>query len=1247
MSHDDFYRALEDRFRASREEITHRLAVYQPFLQALAQVHPHPTGFDIGCGRGEWLELLKESGWQAVGVDLDESMLAACHERGLEVRCQDALEALRQYSDESLVLISAFHVVEHLSFDYLRALLNEIVRVLKPGGLLILETPNSENLIVGTNNFYIDPTHQRPVPAVFLEFLCQFSGFTRTKVLRLQEDPALHAPDAVAGVWQVLYGVSPDYSVVAQKLTDSLSDGLQAVFDADYGLDLATLALRHDRYLQHQASQVSDNLRELSRLYQEQSVALEQMRSVVNQTQRALQELDAVYGSRSWRITRPLRTATAWAQTLRATTKRLALVETRRLLKAVLNYACRRFGLSDPLQSVFRRLPAADRYVRQKLAVFDQLIVPQVLDFSPHALEYPARIRQLTHALQVQLIAQERLSQPFSGEALPRLAFVSPLPPERTGIADYSAELLPVLARYYQIDVVVSQSLVVDGWIQSHCPIRNTAWFVSHAKDYDVVLYQVGNSHFHGWMLDLIQQVPGIVVLHDFYLSGLIWALEETSAHQGIKWQALYAEQGHTGLRALAQATDESSVAFHYPFNLLLLEHAQGVIVHSEFSKHLALQWYGAEVARSWVSIPHLRQPLKAEPRHEARARLNLPKQAFVVCSFGLLGMTKLNDRLLSAWLHSKLSQEPFGYLVFVGALGTDEYAHRLRQCIADSGVSERIIITGWADTDTFRQFLSAADIAVQLRTMSRGESSGTVLDCMNYGVPTVVNAHGSMADLPDSSVWRLPDVFTDEELVQALESLWRNPHARLHLGQQARASIERFHAPERCAQQYHQAIEQILRADRAQKDHRGVRLKTLKDPLQVIESGQSTLLALAEDIAHNQRPPLRRPQLLIDITGTHQHDRHTGIERVVRALTLALLAQPPEGMRVEPVYLSDVGDRWHYRYAQAWTARLQGLAPQLPDAGADFSSGDVLLALDISGVTFIEACQAGVLQRLRGYGVRCHMLLHDLLPVTRPEFFPPKAAEMFERWLQQAVLLDEVICVSQTVAQHLTHWLAEHPSSALPRITYSHHGADVAQSAPTRGLPEEANHLLARLAQQPGILMVGTLEPRKGYLQALEAFSLLWSQGVDLCLVIVGREGWTDLPEDQRRDIPELMARLRHHPELGQRLFWLNGISDEFLELLYGACRGLLAASWDEGFGLPLIEAAQKGLPILARDIPVFHEVGGVHLRYFVADTPEPLANAVRHWVEQGFQPSSQKMPWLHWQESAEHLKGLLVCPV
>jgi len=178
---------------------------------------------------------------------------------------------------------------------------------------------------------------------------------------------------------------------------------------------------------------------------------------------------------------------------------------------------------------------------------------------------------------------------------------------------------------------------------------------------------------------------------------------------------------------------------------------------------------------------------------------------------------------------------------------------------------------------------------------------------------------------------------------------------------------------------------------------------------------------------------------------------------------------------------------------------------------------------------------------------------------------------------------------------------------------------------------------------------MVGTIEPRKGHLQTLEAFNILWQEGVAANLVFIGKEGWHPLPLEARRDIPETISRIKNHLQLNKRLFWLEGISDEYLEKIYAASTCLIAASYGEGFGLPLIEAAQHGLPIIARDIPVFREVAGEHAAYFKAETPEELAAAMQSWLLDhsiNAHPKSVGMYYLTWKQSAAMIYGKITNP-
>ncbi len=219
---DHFYKAFEDRYRGSHKEIQNRLNVYLPYVLPLAGVYPDALAVDLGCGRGEWLDLLYQHQILGLGVDLNAAMLATCLAQGLRVENAEAVGFLERQANESALVITAFHLVEHLDFDVLRQLVYQAHRVLKPGGLLIMETPNPENIMVATQGFYLDPTHQRPIPPSLLSFIPEYEGYAQIKILRLQEKPGVQESVALT-LNDVLGGSSPDYAVMAQKKTDDLT----------------------------------------------------------------------------------------------------------------------------------------------------------------------------------------------------------------------------------------------------------------------------------------------------------------------------------------------------------------------------------------------------------------------------------------------------------------------------------------------------------------------------------------------------------------------------------------------------------------------------------------------------------------------------------------------------------------------------------------------------------------------------------------------------------------------------------------------------------------------------------------------------------------------------------------------------------------------------------------------------------------------------------------------------------------
>jgi len=322
---DNFYRAFEEKHRGSRELIISRLKAYLSFVLPLKQVYPAASVIDLGCGRGEWLELLMLEGFLPHGVDQDEGMLQGCLDRNLPAEKGDIIEYLSILSDESQTVVSAFHVVEHITFDQLRTLVSEALRVLKPGGLLIMETPNPENIAVATRNFYMDPTHQRPIPPQLLSFLPEHYGFFRTKIIRLQESKELFGKVSPT-LNDVLEGVSPDYAVVAQKAGSyETLELFDQAFAQIYGLELSTLAERYDAAIlakaqqaEAKAQQAEEKATQAEVIARQAEEKAKQAEVIARQAEAKAQEakvmaqhtehtITAIYNSRSWQITYPLR----------------------------------------------------------------------------------------------------------------------------------------------------------------------------------------------------------------------------------------------------------------------------------------------------------------------------------------------------------------------------------------------------------------------------------------------------------------------------------------------------------------------------------------------------------------------------------------------------------------------------------------------------------------------------------------------------------------------------------------------------------------------------------------------------------------------------------------------------------------------------------------------------------------------------------------------------------------------------
>jgi len=368
------------------------------------------------------------------------------------------------------------------------------------------------------------------------------------------------------------------------------------------------------------------------------------------------------------------------------------------------------------------------------------------------------------------------------------------------------------------------------------------------------------------------------------------------------------------------------------------------------------------------------------------------------------------------------------------------------------------------------------------------------------------------------------------------------------------------------------------------------------------------------------------KPRLLVDVSAIVRHDAQTGVQRVVRAVWTELQRGDGDGYQLVPVYATN-----KHGYSYAPPDFLDHRSVLTKPRPVTVSAGDKFLGLDLSA-HFLPKYRSQV-QAWRANGASIHLVVYDLLPILRPDWFNKATVSHFRKWF--AVLAndaDQAICISKQVSSDLRSHLRSLKRTTKLRIANMTLGGDISASRPSSGVSPDVQLLIDRLKSRAAILMVGTIEPRKGYDAAIAAFEHLWQSigGEAPDFVIVGKAGWKTRA---------LQSRIRNHPEHNHRLHWLEGVSDEGLCMLYDSCIGLCMASRGEGFGLPLVEAVSHRLHVLARDLPVFREQALPNVLYFEDDDPVKLGGRLMELAALGAKgrPPTPNLP--SWSASVDAL--------
>lgn len=672
------------------------------------------------------------------------------------------------------------------------------------------------------------------------------------------------------------------------------------------------------------------------------------------------------------------------------------------------------------------------------------------------------------------------------------------------------------------------------------------------------------------------------------------------------------------------------------------LKRADMVLAISESSRQEAIEHLAFEpdaVVDIAAAADDCFRPIDVPPSIELglRRKLRLPRP-FILYT-GATDDRKNHVRLIQAYGRLPRTLRTQYQLAIVGRL-PQPHRDAFEKCALACGLTlDDVVITGNVDDDELIQLYNLCALFVfpswhegfglpVLEAMSCGAA---VIGSNNTSVPEVIGREDALFDPFDV------DSIAEKIVLALTDEPWRNElrrHALQHAksfswkrsAQVALAHIEAWYERRQHASE---SAEPQKRTPQAYSEQ----LVRFIGGLPGKPSNELELIRVASAIAQNLPQPRSR-RLYVDVSELATRDSRSGIQRVVRAVLQELSTRPPAGYTVEAV-ATGVGKHGYF-HARNFMRRFAGL----PDIGLAEESideaqpGDIFLGLDFQAQLVVW--QRNYLQRLRDRGVRVLFVIYDLLPVTRPDTFPPEwdQARAHMQWLDVVAHSDGAICISRAVADEYLQWLdcygAERQRS-LP-VDWFHLGSDIGRSMPTRGVPSSAKEVLAAAAGLPTFLAVATLEPRKGHQELLDAADANWTAGHEFVLVLVGRKGWS---------VDSLVQRISSHAELNKRLFWISSASDEYLDLIFRNSDCLVAASEAEGFGLPVVEGASHGLSVIARDIPVFREVAPADSFFFDSTKGRTLDKVMRECMARPrvARASRSGVATTNWQQSCETL--------
>ncbi|MDC3056643.1 glycosyltransferase [bacterium] len=741
---------------------------------------------------------------------------------------------------------------------------------------------------------------------------------------------------------------------------------------------------------------------------------------------------------------------------------------------------------------------------------------------------------------------------------------------------------------------------------------------------------------------------PIICILHDAYLSSIVHRICNVPSLTPLLKSKNYFDSSllsqvvkEYGMRAIKSSNINSlnsdlDIIYDYPLTTFLLRFCTSIISHSVFNLHIMRNFNFNLNATKYHIIPQSTKPHNHERISDYRLKLGFKPDDFIVITAGYMHPTKLTNEVIKAIQELNVQYKCVKLICLGGSAEphNSTFTSGIKNLVSKSvDESFPIKVMGFTSNDTYSKILDIADLGIQLRVNSRGGTPKGVLDFISRSIPVIINDAGSYKDYPESIIYKISSNPTVQSIKESIITyLEMSPDAKNNLKDKIGNYFHSKYAPRACARMYNMAILDAINHHKIPKLAFEFSCQSQQRALSKANEQlfrESIYESFSKDLLPAQ---IRSRRIYIDVTHISQKDFNSGIQRVVKETTRALIETQSGLVDIIPVKYN--GNCFIFSHEFVNILAQGKIEPNIGYFTVDFNPGDALLMIDSSWADlWLNQSFIQYLERLKlEFRLRCYTVIYDILPISYSNLFPEGAKNFFQTWIGNSLkLTDHYFCISSHTLDQFRNYIrglnCDHVSASSFELGSFFEKSEIDTKQKTTGSA-------MYVPNKKFILMVGTFEPRKQHLLACEAFLKAYKND-EIDLVLAGRPDLSEWGED-------IYKKLKSIAHQNRNIHLIESPSDDYIDLMYSQAIAVLQISVDEGFGLPIIEAANHCVPVICSDIAVFREVGKNGCYYINNNSVSDICDGLKSWFklyQASSVPCSSQIPKYSWSKGATQI--------